>query len=411
MNNNPVHLALVAIGGYGLVYLKGLLDKTDPSQYVIDGVVDPWPENCPRLAELQTRQIPIYPTLETFYQHHETECVLVSSPIQFHMPDTLCGLAHGSHVLCEKPLGAAVQEATLMEEASIRHRRFVAVGYQWSYNKAILDLKQDIQAGLFGMPKKFKCIVLWPRDEKYYKRNSWAGKKQDGEGRWILDSPINNAAAHYLHNMFFVLGKSRTLSAQPISVLAELYRANDIENYDTAALRCVTEDHVELLFYATHAVKENYGPNFQYEFEHARVFYSGSDPIIRARFQDGTIKEYGDPDAVYLQKLWDCLANVRTSDEPACGPAAARSQICCINGAQESMPEIVDFPKLLVSKTGEEGNQLTWVQGLDRVLQNCYEKALLPSERCIPWSKKGMEIDLRDYDHFPAKQKSIAKPG
>ncbi len=66
----PVHIALVAIGGYGLVYLKGLFDQTEPERYVIDGVVDPWPENCPRLPELQARGIPVYPSLAEFYRHH-----------------------------------------------------------------------------------------------------------------------------------------------------------------------------------------------------------------------------------------------------------------------------------------------------------------------------------------------------
>ncbi len=401
MNNKPVHLALVAIGGYGLTYLNGLFDKTEPDRYILDGVVDPRPELCPRLAELQAKQIPIYPTLREFYRRHETELVIISSPIQNHATDTQLALAHGSHVLCEKPLCATVQEVALVQQAIMRNRRFVAIGYQWSYNQAILNLKKDIQAGLLGSPRKFKSLVLWPRDEKYFHRNSWAGKKADAHGNWILDSPINNAAAHYLHNMFYVLGKSISTSARPVRVQAELYRANAIENFDTAALRCYTEENVEILFYASHAVKEDGGLVFQYEFEQAKVTYSLADPIIRARFLDGKVKEYGDPDAVYLQKLWDCMNAVHSGAEPPCGPDAAASQTLCVNGAQDSMPDIVGFPSLLVQTVGEEGSRLTYVQGLDRVMQNCYEKALLPSERCIPWSKKGEEIDLRNYTHYP----------
>jgi len=97
---------------------------------------------------------------------------------------------------------------------------------------------------------------------------------------------------------------------------------------------------------------------------------------------------------------------VRTGAEPACGPMAAQPQICCVNGSQESMPDIVDFPSLLVTSSGEEGSRQIWVQGLDRILQNCFEKALLPSERCIPWSKKGAEIDLQAYEFFPGGKKT-----
>ena len=49
-------------------------------------------------------------------------------------------------------------------------------------------------------------MPLWPRDERYYSRNGWAGVKRTNDGTWILDSPTNNACAHFLHNMFYVLG-------------------------------------------------------------------------------------------------------------------------------------------------------------------------------------------------------------
>jgi hypothetical protein len=56
-------------------------------------------------------------------------------------------------------------------------------------------------------------------------------------GLGIFDSPANNATAHFLHNMFYLLGATRETSAAPAVVQAELYRANAIENFDTAAIR------------------------------------------------------------------------------------------------------------------------------------------------------------------------------
>jgi len=34
----------------------------------------------------------------------------------------------------------------------------------------------------------------------------------------VLDSPVNNATAHYLHNMFYVLGHATDASAMPACV-------------------------------------------------------------------------------------------------------------------------------------------------------------------------------------------------
>ena len=47
--------------------------------------------------------------------------------------------------------------------------------------------------------------------------------------------------------MFFILGSGNSSDAYPAAVQAELYRARDIENYDTAALRCWTQGGVEIL--------------------------------------------------------------------------------------------------------------------------------------------------------------------
>ncbi len=44
------------------------------------------------------------------------------------------------------------------------------------------------------------------------------------QGRLVLDSPVNNACSHYLHNMFYVLGDRLDRSDQPKWVTAELYR-------------------------------------------------------------------------------------------------------------------------------------------------------------------------------------------
>jgi len=43
-----------------------------------------------------------------------------------------------------------------------------------------------------------KTLCFWQRDENYYRRSGWAGKIKDKKGNWILDSPANNAMAHFL---------------------------------------------------------------------------------------------------------------------------------------------------------------------------------------------------------------------
>ncbi|MBC7187844.1 MAG: Gfo/Idh/MocA family oxidoreductase [Calditrichaeota bacterium] len=396
-----VNIVVVALGGYGLVYLEGLLDRKIDTNVTIVGGVDPEPERCTRLAELQAIGVPIFRSLEEFYASHKADLAIISSPIQLHCPQTCLCLAQGSHVLCEKPLGATVQEGWEMMRARDAARRFVSIGYQWSFTRTIQELKEDVRKGEFGAPVRLKTIALWPRDESYYRRNDWAGKQRDSQGRWVLDSPANNALAHYLHNMLYLLGERKDASATPARVVAELYRANDIENFDTFATRIRTDRGVEILFYGSHAVEEEVGPLILYEFEHATVTYAGWHSEFVARWHDGRQKSYGAPDAHYLDKMWQAISSVRTGEKPACGIEAAMAHTVCINGMHESVPEVTPFPRGMVLVKGEPGKRLTYVPAVNQGLLQAYERNALPSEVGVPWAVCGKEIELIGYRSFP----------
>ncbi|MDZ7392064.1 MAG: Gfo/Idh/MocA family oxidoreductase [candidate division KSB1 bacterium] len=396
-----VSIVVVALGGYGLVYLEGLMDHRKDENVTIVGGVDPEPERCTRLSELRARGVPVYGSLEDFYSHHQADLAIISSPIHLHCEQTCLALSKGSNVLCEKPLGAVVQEGAQMIRARNTARKFVAIGYQWSFTETIQALKRDIAAGLFGAPLRFKTIALWPRDESYYRRNNWAGAQRDPEGRWVLDSPANNALAHYLHNMFYLLGERVDTSARPRRAVAELYRANDIENFDTFAARFLTEHGTEVLFYGSHAVEEEVGPRIEYEFERAKVTYVGWHTEFVARWHDGREKSYGAPDSHYLEKMWQAISAVRTGAAPVCGIEAALAHTLAINGMHESAPEIVDLPREMVTTKGEPGRRLTYAPAVGQCLAEAFERNVLPSEMQVPWAVPGKEINLEGYTFFP----------
>jgi len=402
--SNPVSIVLVGTSGMGLVYLDALLKDRMSGAFRLAGTVDPYPDRCSRLDELRALKIPNFGSLEEFYARARAELAIISSPIHFHCQQTLAALARGSDVLCEKPPAATIQEVWTMIEAQDLVRQWVAVGYQWSSSAAVQSLKKDMMEGLFGKPKRLKCLYLWPRDEAYYQRNDWAGRQRDGQGRWILDSPANNAMAHDLHNMFYVLGRTRETSAVPVQVEAELYRAHDIENFDTAAIRCLTDEGTEILFYASHSAPADTGPVFSYEFEGGTVSADGRGADITASI-GGRAKNYGCPDVEPLRKLSSAIACIQSRRLPECGLEAAMSQTLCINGAQDSMPEIQEFPADLLEIKGESGRRTIQVRGLDEALRACYERNRLPCELGVSWAKPGRKVELRGYDHFPGSRK------
>jgi predicted dehydrogenase len=394
-----IDLVLVGIGGFGHTYVKELLECNRWDEIKIVGIVDPKPENCIYYVRLMEMNIPWYSTLEEFYSYTRADLAVIASPIQFHKSLTCLALAKGSHVLCEKPISATVEDAISMIEARDNAKKLLAIGYQWSYSEAIQSLKYDIMSGLFGKAKRLKTIVLWPRDFKYYNRSSWAGKKYDDNGNAIFDSVANNAAAHFLHNMFYVLGEKVDVSDQPAIVTSELYRANLIENFDTAIIRIVTKKGAELSFYASHAVENDYGPAFSYEFERGIVSYGEVNGMktshIVARFQDGTIKDYGDPFADPVRKLWSMIDAIQTGENLVCGPEAVFSHTLCLQAVQEAWKEINDFPQeLLRIREMDSDNKLIFIEGLDRDLIECYNKNRMPGNAEYCWAKSGVEAAI-----------------
>ena len=293
--SSPASIALVGIGGYGATYLSALLDGPRRREASLVATVDPNLAGCTRRPELQALGVPHYDDLGTLYRHHAVDLTILASPIQLHAEQTILALRHGSHVLCEKPAAATVQDVDRMIDAEACSGRAVAVGFQWSFTEPIRQLKADIQRGDFGKPVRFKSLCLWPRDEAYYSRNDWAGRLRDDQGRWVLDSPVNNAMAHDLHNMLFLLGDAPTTSALPVEVIAEAYRANPIENVDTVAARVKTRAGTEVLFLSSHAVPDDYGPVFTLEFTDAVVVYDADHASVFVDFKDGTTRTYAPP--------------------------------------------------------------------------------------------------------------------
>jgi predicted dehydrogenase len=387
-----VSVVLVGLGGYGEVYLDPLLDDPRGTGCRIVGGVDPRPEGCRRLADLEARGVPIYARLEDFYREQRADLAVISSPIHLHADHTCGALAAGSHVVLEKPAAASTADVDRMIAARDRARRFVAVGFQWSFAESVLALKADILRGRLGRPLGGRALTLWPRTEAYYDRNDWAGRKRDAAGRWILDSPASNAMAHHLHNLLFLMGDAMDRSAEPLLMEVRLARANDIETFDTAAVRLTTAGGAEILFLVSHAIAEDAAadPMFTLELDEGTVTYPGGTEPMTARHRDGSVWTYPHPDASsQVRKLWQSVEAVRAWPEagrgedgalpfPPCGLETARPHVALVEAVERSgtSPFVYEEGAVRVSDTA--GGRLHWVEGLAGALRAAYETGEMP---------------------------------
>ncbi|TSB47262.1 Gfo/Idh/MocA family protein [Alkalicoccobacillus porphyridii] len=372
-----VHVVLIGINGYGESYLRSLLDREDAS---IIGVVEIAAEKSGLFDVLQKKSIPIYHTIEAFYEHHEADLAIISTPIQFHTNQSMYAMEHGSHVLCEKPLTGDPSDLPIWKETAEKTGKWAAIGFNWSFTESIQALKRDIMEGVFGQAIQLKTLVLWPRTEDYFNRSAWAGRQLSPTGELIMDSIANNATAHFLHNMFYVLGEQIETSIEVNHVDAQLYRVNEIETFDTCLVKMKTVKGAELLFLASHAVVDNEGPIFQYEFEKGTVTFNTQDeiPTILAKFKDGATKDYGNPHVPHVDKLNWCIDAVkRSGGAPPCDFETAATHVHVLGEINSKLDQVRSFPE--EHRKFDQETKLRYVDNVRDVLTDAYQKGAIPN--------------------------------
>lgn len=271
----PVSVMLAGIGGYGRIHINGLLCETGKKRVKIVGAVDPYPAGD-GYARLISEGIPVYASIPELYAHQSPSLAIICSPTPFHAEQAIYCLEHGSHVLVEKPIAPTVMLAESMIRARDAAKRQLVVGYQWCFDDTLCKLKEEVRAGRYGAPQALRAIVLWPRDEAYYKRGiGWAGKRFTADGRAIFDNVASNAAAHYLMNMLWIAGYGEN-GTDIANVCACAARANDIETFDSICLKAELTNGASIAFAASHAIarSESLEPTFSYTFEQAEASYS-----------------------------------------------------------------------------------------------------------------------------------------
>lgn len=364
-----VSIAFVGIGGYGAVNLNSARGSGRKDIRIV-ATVDPFNRaeglDCPHFATLA----------EMFAANIRPDLTVISTPIQFHTEQIIECLKNGSNVMCEKPITGDIADLPLLEAAEKQYGKFVAIGYQWSYSKSIQALKADILSGTYGKPVFLKTLILWPRDKAYFSRSTgWAGKIRHG-GKLILDSVMNNATAHYLHNILYLLGADTQSSARADNIRATLLRTNPIETFDTVTAKFSLPHGAEGLFIASHVTDSAFEPTFCYEFENGSISYSEEMGSIVGKLKDGTEKNYGDPFHHVSDKIFTCADMVLSGEtDPICGIRAASAQAEFIAKLHEVCPIRNANPEKVC-----ETEEKYYVPALRESLLTCYEKNLLLEE-------------------------------
>ncbi len=400
----PIRFLSTGLGGYAwnIAQLLGRISQISGGKTVqLVAVSEPAPDRFPRQsAELAARGVKIYTDFDLMLAREKADAVWLPLPIHLHRSFAERALAKGLHVVTEKPAAGSVQDVDAMMEAEKKADRRVLIGFQDIYASHTLPAKRKLLDGAIGQLEHVNVYASWPRDLNYYARNNWAGTLEV-DGVWVLDSPLQNAISHYLNLAMFLIGPKLECSAVPTHLDVELYRANEIQNYDTCAMRIRFESAPPILVVLTHAAQTN---------QEAVVDIIGSKGLLRVdamgcAFSGATTANIPlDPDrhSSMVNAIAQCLNGALDPQQSAVANLAmARLHTVIVNGASEATAVKSIDPKFVHQIHLDRGGTCLAIEGIEAVMRRCVEKRSLPSELGdVPWASQAGTFDVRNYGYF-----------
>jgi len=397
-----VNIGIIGIGGYGNTHLKSILDSEGHGLCRLKAAVirnpDKYKEEAARLLSTGVR---IYRNHREMFIKEAGVLDLISivCGIHEHEAISIMALEHGFNVLCEKPVAGNIEQGQKMNAAKQRSGKLLAIGYQNIYSPNIQRIKSMTLEHKLGRLIKAKGIAMSPRTSSYYRRNSWAGKIQ-ADGKIVMDSPIQNAAAHSLQNMLYVAGPSLQTSAVPSEIYGECYRVKDIESADTQYVRVQTTGGVQVVLMASHAVSQDREIEAEYWYEKGKIIWKDSGKTAVYLHDNGKERavETFDNGKVAIEFLVyrNVITAIQQGEEPLCSIDNAFSHTICVDKLFESSGDITTVDDKYGEKTETaEKDDDTFIKGLNGLMDKMYREEKSFYESGVPWATKSQTVIWR----------------
>ena len=269
----------------------------------------------------------------------------VCLPHYLHAPVTLEAIAHGVHVLCEKPMATTVSDAQRMLAAAEAKGVHLGVIFQNRYNPGTVLVQKALDSGALGKIQGGWLQVTWNRGGDYYAKSDWRGKWATEGGGALINQSIH---VFDLMNTFF--------GRMPDHVEANIAnRAHPEIEVEDVAEGVIYYGDVKITFYANTIHPYDAPAELGLFCENGMATITGSS--ARIQYNDGRtetaaeeedskfalIKNYwGRSHARQIQDFYKSLSNDKIPT--ICGAEALKTQML-INGIYESAKagERIDF--------------------------------------------------------------------
>ena len=334
-------VALIGVSGYGRIYLElAQAAQSRGEMRLVAAVIINAQEESAIEAHLRQTGTRIYRDYAEMFcaESGQLDLCLIPTGIPWHARMTIAALHAGCHVLVEKPLAGSLSEVVAIRAAEQNTRRFVAVGFQDLYSPVNRWLKQQLCTGAIGRLHTVRFLGLWPRPTTYFTRNAWAGRLH-AQGIPVLDSPLNNAFAHFVNLCLYFAGTELDTGATVQIESAELLRANAIESFDTSVVKARSASGISFWFGASHTCREIREPEIYLEGTGGRVEWKHEQSCTLFRVnQQSEVRPLPDITANRQSMFKAALNKVHLPDTVVCTTALAEGHTAFVEAVHAAAP-------------------------------------------------------------------------
>lgn len=255
----------------GLVRLAGICELTPLTDDELDLFAGEMPEQSSDFAAL--------------LDSTGARVAVVCTPIPTHTALALTAAARGVHLLLEKPPAATWADYARMADGVREAGVACQIGFQSFGSHAVPAVKELIGDGAIGSVRGVGAAGAWVRDDAYFRRAPWAGRRRLN-GTDVVDGVLTNPLAHAVATALELAGRGTAEDVR--SIETELFRAHDIESDDTSCVRITTTDGMPVTVAVTLCAEEAGEPYVVVHGDRGRItFWYKQDRVLVQRAGHG----------------------------------------------------------------------------------------------------------------------------
>ena len=198
-----VKFAVIGCGHIGKRHAE-MISRNEESELV--ALVDVKDKDQLNIAHFD---VPFFNSLESLLADGPVVDVInIASPNGFHAKQALMCLEARKHVVIEKPIALTKQDAEKVIFKALHVHRQVFAVMQNRYSPPSQWIKELVASGKLGKIFMVQLNCYWNRDERYYKSDSWHGKK-DLDGGTLFTQ-----FSHFIDILYWLFGDIENIQSR-----------------------------------------------------------------------------------------------------------------------------------------------------------------------------------------------------